>query len=344
MYHSYHSSFARGDRRDAPIRRRRSRSRSRTPPPPRSPSHSRAFAFAFAFAFATRFVVFFDHRASSRDRTRARVTSELELFALASSRARLGSAQVISDDATRVRRARVDGSATTGILRARSIAPVVRRARAMEAFVRKRAREPRTSARASSTFVGVDDSLLIHDDERCAPRARIAGFDLDETLERTKSGAKAYSAKAGDFVFLNAHVKRVVKTLHDDGYKICIFSNQGMVRGALNGVKARDLSKRLNDLSAALDVPFQAFLATQINKPGYANDPHEYRKGGTGMWKRMVRCHNGGIVPDLATCFFVGDAAGRASDHGAGDKEFAEGVGIKFFVPEDIFRDGNNWT
>ena len=61
------------------------------------------------------------------------------------------------------------------------------------------------------------------------------------------------------------------------------------------------------------------------------------------MWTRMVRVHNGDVVPDLERCFFVGDAAGRASDHGVGDKEFAEGVGIKFFVPEDIFCEGENW-
>jgi hypothetical protein len=29
------------------------------------------------------------------------------------------------------------------------------------------------------------------------------------------------------------------------------------------------------------------------------------------MWDYMVRQCNGGVAPDLANCFFVGDAAGR---------------------------------
>lgn len=204
-------------------------------------------------------------------------------------------------------------------------------------------RDAKRATTSKDVFYGVDNSLLIHDDARCAPSAKIAGFDLDETVQKTKSGRKAFMAKADDFVLLNAHVTRVMKKLNEDGYKICIFSNQGSVKGALDGAKARDIKLRLANLTRELDVPFQAFCATQSNKPGKENDPHEYRKGGIGMWTRMVRVHNGDVVPDLERCFFVGDAAGRASDHGVGDKEFAEGVGIKFFVPEDIFCEGENW-
>ena len=38
-----------------------------------------------------------------------------------------------------------------------------------------------------------------------------------------------------------------------------------------------------------------------------------------------------------------GDAAGRAQDHSAVDKEFAENVGVRFFVPEQMFVEGEAW-
>lgn len=235
-----------------------------------------------------------------------------------------------------------------------------RRRRAMDAFVIRTKRpgpasssdSPSTVASSSakrpmtttSTWRGYDNSLLVRDDARCAPSTKIAGFDLDETVQKTKSGRKAYMAAPDDFTYLNAHVTRVMRALHADGYKICIFSNQGSVKGALEGKKATDVRIRLTRLAEDLETPFQAFCATQINKPGKpVVDPHEYRKGGDGMWKRMVRAHNGGIEPDLDKCFFVGDAAGRASDHSDVDLQFAKRVGIKFYTPEEMFVEGEAW-
>lgn len=193
------------------------------------------------------------------------------------------------------------------------------------------------------TWKTVDASLLVHDDSRCAPSTKIAAFDLDETLERTKSGRKPYAATADDFKPLNEHVGRVLRALHESGYKICIFSNQGGVKSALEGSRATTVRIRLERLTETLDVPFQAFCATQINKEGKVNDPHNYRKGGDGMWRRMVRLHNGGVEPNLAECFYVGDAAGRAGDHSDFDSVFAKTVGIKFYTPEDIFVEGEAW-
>ena len=244
------------------------------------------------------------------------------------------------------------------VARARGLAH--RRARAMDAFVIRTKRPAGTSSESSPSVArasrkrpmtttmawrGYDNSLLVKDDERCAPSTKIAGFDLDETVQRTRSGRKAYLAAPDDFTYLNAHVTRVIRALHADGYKICIFSNQGSVKGALEGKKATDVRIRLTRLAEDLETPFQAFCATQINKPGKpVVDPHEYRKGGDGMWKRMVREHNGGIEPDLEKCFFVGDAAGRAGDHSDADLQFAKRVGIKFYTPEEIFVEkGEPW-
>jgi bifunctional polynucleotide phosphatase/kinase len=49
---------------------------------------------------------------------------------------------------------------------------------------------------------------------------------------------------------------------------------------------------------------------------------------------------NDGVQPDVAESFFVGDAAGRDWDIGdaaESDKKFAEDIGLKFMLPEDLF-------
>ena len=222
----------------------------------------------------------------------------------------------------------------------------------MDAFVTRRvvakasttnddddARKRRRVAPTNDGWRTFDDSLLARLDAACEPRAKIAAFDLDDTLQKTKSGAKAFAARADDFTTLNEHVPRVLRALHDDGYKICIFSNQGGVKGALDGKRATSVRARLALLATTLETPFQFYRAKQLRE----NDVKKYRKGEIGMWRKMVAEHNGGVAPDLKASFFVGDAAGRAQDHSAVDKEFAENVGVRFFVPEQMFVEGEAW-
>ena len=61
-----------------------------------------------------------------------------------------------------------------------------------------------------------------------------------------------------------------------------------------------------------------------------------FRKPEVGMWRALCAM-NGGVAPDLAASFFVGDAAGRATDHSDCDSAFAKAVGLPFFLPEAAF-------
>ena len=81
----------------------------------------------------------------------------------------------------------------------------------------------------------------------------------------------------------------------------------------------------------------QAFAATQ---KGPDKDPRNYRKPLDGMWSYAMRECNGGVAPDLAQCYYVGDAAGRPNDHSDSDKGFAAAAGIDFFTPEEFFVRG----
>lgn len=75
--------------------------------------------------------------------------------------------------------------------------------------------------------------------------SKIACFDLDETLQKTKSGKKPFMTHENDFTFRDQSVRTALNLLHENGYKIVIFSNQGMVKSAVDGKKAEQIRKRV---------------------------------------------------------------------------------------------------
>ena len=173
-------------------------------------------------------------------------------------------------------------------------------------------------------------------------RKKIAAFDLDGTLIFKRPGSKGYLPEdEEDFSFFSNKVPQKIKEFHQDGYGIVIFSNQGMIRGAMMG----DASTRIRGMTVQMlktlnkeageDIPIQMVIAT-----GSSKDTSGYRKPGTRMWEHFVENMNDGVQPDLAESFFVGDAAGREWDIGDAadsDKKFAEKIGLRFMLPEDVF-------
>jgi len=90
-------------------------------------------------------------------------------------------------------------------------------------------------------------SLLLRVDHSCPNKnaSKIACFDLDETLQKTKSGKKPFMTHENDFTFRDQSVRTALNLLHENGYKIVIFSNQGMVKSAVDGKKAEQIRKRV---------------------------------------------------------------------------------------------------
>ena len=82
---------------------------------------------------------------------------------------------------------------------------------------------------------------------------------------------------------------------------------------------------RLDAFAKEVGIPMQALCATQKGE----KDPKNYRKPKSGMWAHFDSSLNGSVSPDLPTCFYVGDAAGREGDHSDSDKGFAVAVGVK---------------
>jgi bifunctional polynucleotide phosphatase/kinase len=108
-------------------------------------------------------------------------------------------------------------------------------------------------------------------DPKCAPNAKVAAFDLDDTLQKTRSGRPGYLVSdLDDFVFWSDRVADVVRSVHKRGHAVVIFSNQGGVKGALDGKRADVVRRRVDALAHKLDVPLHFFCGTQ---KGAEKDP-----------------------------------------------------------------------
>ncbi|KAH8381642.1 hypothetical protein KR093_010242 [Drosophila rubida] len=164
---------------------------------------------------------------------------------------------------------------------------------------------------------------------------KIAGYDMDGTIIKTKSG-NVFPKNTEDWQIIYPEVPDKLQRLHKDGFKICFFTNQaGIARGKVNlddfKVKVKNIVKKLN-------VPVQVFVAIGN---GY------YRKPLPGMWEHLKHEMNENVAIKEERCFFVGDAAGRPEtgkgvtkqrkDHSLADRLFAANIGVSFYTPEVHF-------
>eukprot|EP00732_Lithocolla_globosa_P004651 Lithocolla_globosa_v1_NODE_4396_length_1446_cov_2.690870.p1 type:complete len:440 gc:universal NODE_4396_length_1446_cov_2.690870:1331-12(-) len=182
-----------------------------------------------------------------------------------------------------------------------------------------------------------DGSLLVLNSPAIKGSKKIYGFDMDSTLIETKSG-KVFAQHRGDWVWLFPCVPDKLRSLHNDGYKIVIITNQNGINGK-NGwdeSKASAIKGKIQDLSKELGFPLQVLAATTDDI---------YRKPSTSMWDYLVENMNEGIKPDLEDCMYIGDAAGRPEkwkpkkkkDFSCGDRKLAFNVGVKFQTESEFF-------
>lgn len=188
---------------------------------------------------------------------------------------------------------------------------------------------PKWKAFETVIFLERDDGL--HDS------SKIAAFDFDGCLAKTavnRVGANAWS-------LMHSSIPDKLQSLYNDGYKLVIFTNESNIERWKNKRQVAVDSKigRLNNFIEKVKVPVQVFIACGVGKPGKADKKEDdpYRKPKPGMWHLMEQHFNSGIAIDMDQSFYVGDAAGRESDHSDADIKFAEAIGLKFHVPEEYF-------
>jgi bifunctional polynucleotide phosphatase/kinase len=160
---------------------------------------------------------------------------------------------------------------------------------------------------------------------------KVAGFDMDGTLIKTKSG-KTFPTSYKDWKFAFDNVKEVLQQLHKDNYKIVIFTNQAGV--SLNRTDIDEITKKIKKIKKKLNIPLDALIATHKDY---------YRKPFTGMWdfwKKNQKKH--GYTINKKESFYCGDAAGRkykkGKDFSSSDKFFAYNIKLTFYTPEKYFQ------
>lgn len=160
-------------------------------------------------------------------------------------------------------------------------------------------------------------------------KKKIAAFDLDSTLVKTKKGG-TFPTSGDDWKWLNNKILPKLQQLHKDNYQVIIFSNQGGIPAKDSSKRYVDFKSKIEQITKELDIPLLVYAATKVAKGN--ND--DYRKPNTGMFTHFTTSTKS---INLEESFFVGDAAGRKSDFSNSDIKFAENIGLKFYTPEKFF-------
>ncbi|XP_046824557.1 uncharacterized protein F21D5.5 isoform X2 [Vespa crabro] len=175
--------------------------------------------------------------------------------------------------------------------------------------------------------------LLIYTSSNIQNRTKIAAYDMDGTLIKTKSGL-IFPKDCNDWQLLFPEVPKKLKQLYEDGYKIVIFTNQRAL--GTGKVTIEDFKIKIERVVQKLGVPIQVFVS--IGKD-------ICRKPAPGMWNKLINYKNGGFNIDKSNSFYVGDAAGRQKnwapgkkkDHSKVDRLMAMNIGLQFQTPEEHF-------
>lgn len=155
----------------------------------------------------------------------------------------------------------------------------------------------------------------------------VAGFDMDNTIIKTKSG-KCFPIDKNDWTWLYDIVPNILKDISKT-HTVIIFTNQnGLAKGK---TKLEDLKFKFNSIQKSLNINMIFVVADQEDI---------FRKPCIGMWEYILEK---GLGKDLSKSFYVGDAAGRLKDEkykkdfSDSDRKFALNIGIKFYTPEVFF-------
>jgi bifunctional polynucleotide phosphatase/kinase len=171
---------------------------------------------------------------------------------------------------------------------------------------------------------------------------KVASFDLDYTIIKTKSGKKMPESEDDWVLFANKkNMQNKLRTLNKQGYMIVIFSNQSNLEKRITIEKySQKIEAINNELSDGQNLNISWFFALEKNK---------YRKPLIGMldlfldiYKRYLDTFNIEYKINMSESFYCGDAAGRvynssSKDFSYTDMFFAKNAKMRFYTPEQFF-------
>jgi bifunctional polynucleotide phosphatase/kinase len=167
------------------------------------------------------------------------------------------------------------------------------------------------------TWSQPDTGLEIYSYKFSNISSRIACFDMDGTLIKTKSGKK-FPINEDDWCWLTVTVPDRIKEINEN-YSIIIMSNQSKFN---NGLKTK-----IENICSTLDIPLLVLVSTDYTK---------YRKPMPGFMDYLNNVYKDTI--DIHNSFFVGDAMDNNFDHSNCDLYFALNTGLKFHFSHHFFK------
>jgi bifunctional polynucleotide phosphatase/kinase len=146
-------------------------------------------------------------------------------------------------------------------------------------------------------------------------RKKMAAFDYDWTLVIPKDG-RPFPKNEDDWQWYYSSIPKQIKKYYDDGYMICVFTNQSKKKWKLD---------QITTVMSSLDIPVYISIARE----------RKCFKPELDIFKNVVKTKK----IDKKNSFFVGDALGRKNDFSDSDKVFAKNMDIECIAPEKIFYD-----
>lgn len=167
---------------------------------------------------------------------------------------------------------------------------------------------------------------------------KVAFFDADDTIRKTKSGKPAPDGP--EDVALLPGIAKKIKKLNEAGYLVVLVSNQA---GVQYGKSIENI-----DLAFLETIRLLRLEGAEVNYYDFAERNDVYRKPKTGMYdtlRAILKAELGSKVEiDKRKSFMVGDAAGQLEGPKKkrfdSDIKFAQNLGIAFFEAKK-FRDSH---
>ncbi|KAF9763281.1 hypothetical protein NGRA_1380 [Nosema granulosis] len=152
---------------------------------------------------------------------------------------------------------------------------------------------------------------------------KLAMFDFDNTLA-TFNGTDRMAV----WRILFDNVKETLQNLYEKGYKIVILSNQSQI--LLNQMVHKDFVNKIKEFHKSVGLPMLVLVPQKKNK---------YRKPSIWAYKYLKDKYFSDS--NLEDSFYVGDAAGHRENAPYPincDLYFAKNAGLKFYLPEEYFK------
>jgi len=134
--------------------------------------------------------------------------------------------------------------------------------------------------RANVDWIELKKCLLVRAVGSCSPKDRVASFDLDHTLVNWRIAG--WPSRPEHYELWNESVIDKCRKLHDGGYKLVIFSNQGGIKSALSGKKAGTVKGIIDWIAKLIERPLYAVVSTKSDSG--------YHKGNAGKSDVSMFC------------------------------------------------------